>query len=80
MVSPASAFASPKSSSFTVPSGVTLMFADLRSRWMMPFSCAASSPAAFWRAITSASSTGTGPRRVKILVAREVPSTSTLNS
>jgi hypothetical protein len=79
MVSPASAFASPKSSSFTVPSGVTLMFADLRSRWM-PFSCAASSPAAIWRAITSASSTGTGPRRVKILVAREVPSTSTLNS
>src|SRR5215472_3336732 len=38
------AFANPKSSNFTTPSGVTLMFAGLRSRWMIPFSCAASSP------------------------------------
>ena len=30
------AFASPKSSTFTVPSSRTLMFAGLRSRWMMP--------------------------------------------
>ena len=44
------ALASPKSSSFTVPSGVTLMLAGLRSRWTMPFSCAASSAAAIWRA------------------------------
>ena len=36
------AFARPKSSTFTTPSGVTLMFAGLRSRWTMPFSCAAS--------------------------------------
>ena len=38
--------ASPKSSTFTVPSGRSLMFAGLRSRWMMPFSCAASSASA----------------------------------
>src|ERR1039457_448558 len=36
------ALASPKSRIYTVPSGVTLMFAGLRSRWIMPFSCAAS--------------------------------------
>jgi hypothetical protein len=29
------AFASPKSSTFTTPSGVTLTFAGFRSRWMM---------------------------------------------
>ena len=37
------AFASPKSSTLTAPSSRTLMFAGLRSRWMMPCSCAASS-------------------------------------
>ena len=31
-----SAFASPKSSTFTMPSGVILMLAGLRSRWTMP--------------------------------------------
>ena len=31
-------FASPKSSTLTTPSGVTLMFAGFRSRWMIPFS------------------------------------------
>ena len=31
------AVASPKSSTFTMPSGVILMFAGLRSRWTMPF-------------------------------------------
>ena len=30
------AFASPKSSTFTVPSSRTLTFAGFRSRWMMP--------------------------------------------
>jgi hypothetical protein len=30
------AFASPKSSTFTVPSVLTLMFAGFRSRWMIP--------------------------------------------
>ena len=36
------ALARPKSSTFTVPSGRTLMFAGFRSRWMIPCSCAAS--------------------------------------
>ena len=31
-------FASPKSSTFTVPSGRSLMFAGFRSLWMIPFS------------------------------------------
>ena len=51
----ADAFASPKSSTFTTPSGVTLMLAGFRSRWMMPFSCAASSASAICRAMASAS-------------------------
>ena len=50
-----SALASPKSSTFTVPSRRTLMFAGLRSRWTMPCSCAASSASAICRAIGSAS-------------------------
>ena len=57
------AFARPKSSTFTVPSGRTLMFAGLRSRWMMPCSCAASSASAICFAIGSASSSGNRPAR-----------------
>ena len=57
-----SAFARPKSSTFTVPSGRTLMFAGFRSRWMMPCSCAASSASAICFAIGSASSSGMAPR------------------
>jgi hypothetical protein len=41
-----SALARPKSSTFTVPSGRSLMFAGFRSRWMMPCSWAASSASA----------------------------------
>ena len=37
---PGDAFASPKSSTFTVPSVASLMLAGFRSRWMMPCSCA----------------------------------------
>ncbi len=37
------AFARPKSSTLTVPSGRTFTLAGLRSRWTMPCSCAASS-------------------------------------
>src|SRR5438874_5597702 len=44
----ASSFANPKSSTLTTPSGVILMLAGFRSRWMMPFSCAASSASAIW--------------------------------
>ena len=50
------AFASPKSSTFTAPSGRTLIFAGLRSRWMIPCSWAASRASAICRAIGSASS------------------------
>ena len=50
------AFARPKSSTFTVPSARTLMFAGFRSRWMIPCSCAASSASAICFAIGSASS------------------------
>ena len=58
-----SAFARPKSSTFTVPSGRSLMFAGFRSRWMMPCSCAASSASAICLAIGSASSSGIAPSR-----------------
>ena len=51
------AFASPKSSTFTVPSSRTLTFAGFKSRWMMPCSCAASSASAICFAIGSASAT-----------------------
>ena len=57
------AFARPKSSTFTVPSARTLMFAGFRSRWMMPCSCAASSASAICFAIGSASSSGIGAAR-----------------
>ena len=40
------AFARPKSRTLTVPSGRSLMLAGLRSRWMIPCSCAASSASA----------------------------------
>ena len=40
--------ARPKSSTFTFPSNVTWMLAGFRSRWTMPFSCAASSASAIW--------------------------------
>ena len=53
------AFARPKSSTFTVPSARTLMFAGFRSRWTMPASCAASSASAIWRAM------GEGVRQVE---------------
>jgi hypothetical protein len=39
-------FAKPKSRTFTDPSGATLTFDGLRSRWVMPRSCAASSASA----------------------------------
>ena len=55
------AFASPKSSTLTVPSARILMLAGFRSRWMMPCSCAASRASAICLAIGSASSSGIGP-------------------
>ncbi len=38
------------------------MLAGFRSRWTMPSSCAASRASAIWRAIGSASASGSGPR------------------
>ena len=70
------AFARPKSSTFTVPSARTLMFAGLRSRWMMPCSCAASSASAICFAIGSASSSGIAPRAMRC--ERSSPSTSSI--
>ena len=55
------AFANPKSSTFTVPSSRTLMFAGFKSRWMMPCSCAASRASAICFAIGRASLMGIAP-------------------
>ena len=41
------------------------MLAGLRSRWMMPCSCAASSASAICLAIGSASSSGIAPRAMR---------------
>lgn len=46
----------PKSRILTLPPAATLMFAGLRSRWMMPFSCAYSRASAICWEIVSASS------------------------
>ena len=70
------AFARPKSSTFTVPSGRSLIFAGLRSRWMIPCSWAASRASAICFAIGSASSSGMGPRVNRC--ARSSPSTSSI--
>ena len=69
-------FANPKSSTLTVPSGRTLMFAGFRSRWMMPCACAASSASAICRAMGSASSIGIGPCAIRS--ASVSPSTSSM--
>jgi hypothetical protein len=54
-LAPSAALASPKSSTFALPSGASLMLSGFRSRWMMPASCAASTPEAISTAISSAS-------------------------
>ena len=71
-----SAFAKPKSSTFTVPSGRTFTLAGLRSRWMMPCSCAASSASAICLAMGSASSMGIAPCAMRS--ASVGPSTSSM--
>ena len=73
-----SAFARPKSSTFTVPSDRSLIFAGLRSRWMIPCSWAASSASAICRAIGRASSSGIGPCAMRS--ASVGPSTSSSTS
>ena len=56
----------------------TLMLAGLRSRWMIPCSCAASSASAICLAIGSASSSGIGPCAIRS--ASVGPSTSSSTS
>ncbi len=72
----AAAFASPKSSTFTVPSARTLIFAGFRSRWMIPCSCAASRASAICSAMGSVSDSDIGPRAM--IVDRSSPSTSSI--
>ena len=55
-----SGVASPKSSNFAVPSGVTRTFAGFRSRWTMPLACAASSAAAISRPASAPLQAGRG--------------------
>ena len=72
------AFASPKSSTLTVPSARTLMFAGLRSRWMMPCSCAASSA---WRSASRCQCLVQRHRvRARCAATRSSPSTSSITS
>ena len=54
-------FASPKSSTFSCPRGVTMMFCGLMSRWMMPAAWASSSACAAWM---PTSTTSAGEQRV----------------
>ena len=54
--------ASPKSSSFTEPSVVTMMLAGFRSRCTTPLRCAASNASAICVASRTASAAGCGPR------------------
>ena len=72
--SPAYALARPKSRTLTLPSGVILTLAGLRSRWTMPFSWASSSASAICFATSRASSIAIGPRLRR--TARSSPSTS----
>ena len=59
-------------------SGVILMLAGFRSRWTIPFSCAASSASAIWHATGSASDTASGPHAIRS--ASVGPSTSSMTS
>lgn len=57
--------ARPKSRILGFPSGPILMFAGFKSLWMIPFSCAASTPSAIWMKSGIASSTGMEPRAIR---------------
>ena len=57
--------AKPKSRTFTVPSGVILTFPGFRSRWMIPFSWAASRASAICLATGRAYSIGRGPHAIR---------------
>ncbi|HET9372386.1 MAG TPA: hypothetical protein VFO19_19120 [Vicinamibacterales bacterium] len=70
------ALANPKSSTFAVPSDLTLMLAGFRSRWTMPASCAVSRATATCLAIASAWEIGSGPRAISS--AKSSPGTSSI--
>jgi hypothetical protein len=76
-----SAPARPKSSTFAVPSGQIMTLRGVRSRWMMPRSCAAARTAHTWAMMAAAHPTGTGSTR-SIRFASVTPSTHsmTMNS
>ena len=59
----ASSFASPKSRIFTRPSFVRKTFSGFRSRWTIPFSCAAAEAGAIWTAMSTAIRSESGPAR-----------------
>ena len=70
--------ASPKSTTFTRPSGVSSTFSGLRSRWTMPRACAADSAPAIVAAISTASSADRGSRSRR--ARRFSPSTSSVTA
>jgi hypothetical protein len=49
----------------TTPSAVTITFAGLMSRWMIPFSWAFASPRQICSPISAASTAATGPRAIR---------------
>jgi len=71
--SSSNSFAMPKSSTFTVPDAVTMMFSGLRSRCTMFASCARTS--AFTTGTTSSIARAIGTRLSVTIFASEVPST-----
>jgi hypothetical protein len=71
-----SSFATPKSSTLTTPSGRTMTFSGLMSRWTIPAACAATSAPTTGTARSSASGTASAPRETR---ARSVsPSTHSI--
>ena len=76
VISVSRSLASPKSSTFTRPSSLTMMLPGLTSRWTMPLSCAAASASAMGMA-RSNNRSSSNPR-LGIRVARVWPSTSSM--
>ncbi len=69
-------FARPKSRILMRPLRVTITLAGFRSRWTMPFSCAAASPSASSSAIVMSASTGSPSGG--IFLSSDAPSTSSI--
>jgi hypothetical protein len=59
-------WAMPKSRIFTRPSVVRKMFSGLRSRWMIPFACAAARPSAMPAPISAALRHAIGPALMRL--------------